>query len=260
LAIDQKKLGSTICKILQAVPAPHHESGFLIGAYPVMAGVAIPLALVIPDPDEAQFPVDVKNVTPPAVLLVPTPTSMSGETAEILKARGFSIWALSEFVRVDEEHRLFSLHEPVLLFESLKSQLLADHRPKAIGRIWELLPDAEWSDLQFEFVSNERLKVRYQQRSRTFEPDQFDMKNKNTGKPTNGWTLLRTLAMREGELTWVKASDRVKMEKQKQLLSDRLKTLFGIKGEPFERRPLGGYRAVFPVHDGRSQGEREYDR
>ncbi|AMN44055.1 hypothetical protein [Rhodoplanes sp. Z2-YC6860] len=259
LALDRKKLASELCKLLQISPSRDAE-GVLIGTYPVMAGKGIPVGLLIPGPEGAETLPSFTELTPPAVLLVPTTTSLSTEANRALKVGGYSLWALNEFVRVNEHHRFVSIHDPEILFESLKTALLATHGPKPIGCIWPLPPNTSWEMLAFTFVDEEKLSVRVGQQTRIFEPDQFGFKDRKTGRYVSAWALLLTMAGSGGKTRPVLEKKRAALEKQKQLLADRLKELFGLDEEPFFKdRTKQTYVARFILRDERPKNARDQD-
>jgi len=91
---------------------------------------------------------------------------------------------------------------------------------------------ATWEQFVFEFTATEMLLVTCGKVVERLEPEHLKMKNQNSGKPTLQWTLLRSLAVTGGSLTWQDddATDRVK--KQKQELANKLKATFQLTDDP----------------------------
>ena len=99
---------------------------------------------------------------------------------------------------------------------------------------WVLPPDARWEELGFDFVELEVINVRFRGETRRFEPEHLGMKNRKNGRPTLQWSLLRQMALAGGQLTWRDPGATIRIKKQKQELSDRLKAAFGIEGDPIQ--------------------------
>jgi hypothetical protein len=91
---------------------------------------------------------------------------------------------------------------------------------------------ATWEQFVFEFTATEMLLVTCGKIVERLEPEHLKMKNQRSGKPTLQWTLLRSLAVKGGSLTWQDddATDRVK--KQKQELANKLKATFQLTDDP----------------------------
>lgn len=265
LALDRRKLAAAVGAMLNATPEPGvQERGAVmpIGSHAVAAGLGIPIVLMIPGP-MAEVSLEVLNeLDGPAAIVTPTPSSMPHRFKTALKPRGHSILALSEIVGVDQQHRLICLQPAETLLSPLRDKLLASQASTVSGRIWVLPADARWEDLTFEFTADEVVNVRFRHETRRFEPEKFGMKSKTNGRPTTLWTLLRSIARLAGSLTWKDQAASTRIKKQKQLLSNRLTSLFGIAGDPIPWRPdQRAYVARFTISDstpgnGRARGGR----
>jgi hypothetical protein len=253
LALDRKKLAAAVCTILNAKSEPGiQEDGavMLVGSHAVAAGVGIPIVLMIPGPMAEVSLEMLPELDGPVAIVMPTPGSISHQFKTALKSRGHSILALSEIGGVDDQHRLIGLQSAEKLLSPLREKLLASQASSASGRIWVLPPDARWEDLTFEFTADEVVNVRFRQETRRFEPEQFGLKSKKNGRPTSGWILLRSIAQQGGSLTWKDRMASATIKKQKQLLSNRLRILFGIEGDPIPARAATrAYQARFTVRD-----------
>jgi hypothetical protein len=91
---------------------------------------------------------------------------------------------------------------------------------------------ATWENFVFDFTATEMLLVKCGQIHERLEPEHLKMKNRNSGKPTLQWTLLRSLGKTGGSISWQDqdATDRVK--KQKQELANKLKQTFQLSDDP----------------------------
>ncbi len=253
LAVDRKKLAAAVGTILNVPSAPGaQERGavMLVGCHAVAAGIGIPVFLMIPGPMKEVSLENVPELDGQAAFVLPTINSVSHQFKTALKSSGHSILTLSEIGGVDDQHRLTGLRSPENLLSPLREKLLASQTSNASGRIWILPAEARWEDLRFEFTDSEVVNIRFRQETRRIEPEQFGMKSAKNGRPTVLWTLLWSIATRSGRLTWKdpKASTRVK--KQKQLLSNRLTSLFGIQGDPIPwRNDQKAYVARFTICD-----------
>ena len=89
-----------------------------------------------------------------------------------------------------------------------------------------------WEQFVFDFTATEMLLVTCGKIVERLEPEHLKMKNQNSGKPTLQWSLLRSLAITSGSLSWQDddATDRVK--KQKQELANKLKATFQLTDDP----------------------------
>jgi len=91
---------------------------------------------------------------------------------------------------------------------------------------------ATWEHFVFEFTAKEVLNVTYGTVQERLEPEHLGMKNQNTGKPTNQWTLLQALAMAGGSLSWQDEGAKDTVKKQKQELMNKLKSTFQLTTDP----------------------------
>jgi hypothetical protein len=258
LALDWKKLAKSVAVMLNATPepgAPERGAAMLVGSHPVAAGIGIPILLILPGPTGEVSLDMVSDLAGPAVIVTPTSMSISHQLKAALKSRGHAVLALSEIAGVDDRHRLTGVQQAETLLAPLREKLLAGEASTASGRIWVLPPDARWEDLAFEFTAEEVVNVRFRQETRRYEPEQFGMKSKKNGRPTALWRLLWSLARLAGRLTWTDQAASTKIKKQKQLLSNRLASLFGIPGDPISWRPTEqAYVARFTICNSTPRG------
>jgi len=254
LALDRKALAKLVCAVLSA-NADYHENGAVahLGSHAVAAGIGIPILLLVPGP-RADVPPNIMAApdedSGPRAIVVPTRRSLPDAVKGALQARGDMILALSDITVLDENSRLVGTQPAVSILAPLRDKLLAKEQAAPTGRVWLLPPEARWEDLTFDFIAEEVVNVRYRDRTRRFEPEEFGMKNRKNGRPTVLWVLFQAIAQRGGSLTWVEQKAATRIKKQKQLLSDALRHLFGIQDDPIPwRRAQAAYVARFVVRD-----------
>jgi hypothetical protein len=253
LALDRPKLAAAVAAILSAEPEPDPLrtcAAMVIGSHRVAAGVGIPVILMIPGPMEgtsADALTDLGAGARPVALVVPTPRSTSKTFKAAVAAQGHTILSLTE-ISTAKDCRLVGVGSAEALLTELRDKLLVGLTPTIPGRTWVLPADARWEELVFDFTADEVVNVRFRGQTRRFEPENFGMKNAKNGRPTSAWILLRTFARGGGILTWKDQSASPTVEKQKQLLSNRLKHHFGIEGDPIPwRKAKNAYQTLFVI-------------
>jgi hypothetical protein len=227
----------------------------VVGSHGVAAGVGIPIVLMIPGPMEVTPAATLTELgvgAGPVAVAVPTLRSIPHSLKAVLAAQGHAVLALTEITTV-KDHRLVGIRPADELLAALREKLLAAQAPTTSGRAWLLPADARWEDLTFDFTADEVVNVQFRKETRRFEPEQFGLKNKKNGRPTSGWILLRSIARQGGGLTWTDRTASATIKKQKQLLSSRLRTLFGIEADPIPARG-NAYQALFTIRDSTPQG------
>ena len=172
----------------------------------------------------------------PLAIAVPTTRSLPKKLKTGLSAKGHSILCLTEIATVDG-HRLFGAAPAETLLHELRQTLLAKQLPTTSKPVWLLPADARWEDLTFEFIAYETLNVRFRTEVRKFSPEQLGMRNKKNGKPTLAWSVLLIMATKDGRLSWKDRQATVQIKKQKQLLTNLLRSAFLIAGDPIVWRP-----------------------
>jgi hypothetical protein len=258
LTLDRAKLAAVVGAIfnVEAESTPLGDgAAIVVGSHGVAAGVGILIVLLIPGPMEiiaAETPTELAVGAGPIAIAVPTPRSIPKNLKATLAAQGHAILALTEITAV-KDHRLVGIRPADELLAALREKLLRAQAPTTSGRAWLLPADARWEDLTFDFTADEVVNVQFGKETRRFEPEQFGLKNKKNGRPTSGWILLRSIARQGGGLTWTDRTASATIKKQKQLLSSRLRTLFGIEADPIPARGKA-YQALFTIRDSTPQG------
>jgi hypothetical protein len=255
VTLDRAKLAAAVGAMLDAEQdsgAPGNGAAIVVGSHGVAVGVGIPIVLMIPGPMEvtsAEKLAELGVGAGPVAIVVPTPRSIPQRLKAKLAAQGHALLTLAEIVTVND-HRLVGIRPADELLAALREKLFAAQAPATSRRAWLLPADARWEDLAFEFVADEAVNVRFKTETRKLGPEQLGMRNKKNGNPTLAWTLLRTMAVKAGTLSWKDREASVRLKKQKQLLSTLLRNAFGISDDPIMWRPSQGtYQARFTIRD-----------
>lgn len=119
----------------------------------------------------------------------------------------------------------------MLAIEAVKEKTLLAFSSRDTAA-WRLPADAAWGELTVEFVADEVLNVRFRGNTRRFEPEQLGMKDGRNGRPSHQWDLLKIFASGGGAIQAAKTEQHEKFVKQKQELSRKLRSHFGIQSEP----------------------------
>ena len=158
-----------------------------------------------------------------------------------------TILYLSDIIVVSGEKLVGAASADTLLRIPRQEQLAGAVATMA-GAGWLLPADARWQEITVNYIEDAVIRVRFRGETRRFEPEDLGLRNRKNGMPLVGWTLLRTLARCDGELSWKDAGASTRIKKQKQLLSRALKTCFGIEDDPIVWRGKA-YRARFVIKD-----------
>jgi hypothetical protein len=112
------------------------------------------------------------------------------------------------------------------------------------------LADRKWSELTIRFLNSETVSVKLLDKSAKLTYSDLGMIDGRSRGPTKQWYLLEAFARDRGELTWTSPSASRENRKRRKLLSDNLKSFFGIQGEPIVlTEDKKGWRTVFNVSE-----------
>jgi hypothetical protein len=112
------------------------------------------------------------------------------------------------------------------------------------------LADRKWSELTIRFLNSETVSVKLLDKSAKLTYSDLGMIDGRSRGPTKQWYLLEAFARDRGELTWTSPSASSENRKRRKLLSDNLKSFFGIQGEPIVlTEDKKGWRTVFNVSE-----------
>lgn len=244
LGVDRPKLIRAIAGALslsERPSAPGSAPVIEIGTHDVHAGRGFPVFLAVPGPwfgDGIEPFAELAAVSGPKVLLTPTRCSLGAPATRYLDTLGVTRLALADIVASDDRHRLVAVQPVEVLFAELRAAVAGASDAADPDLVWPLPPDARWEEITIVFVAEEVINVTFRAQTRRFEPDQLGMKDARSGKPSRQWSYLKMFALAGGRLP-VHPSKRIAgHQKQKQELSARLRSCFGIQDEPV------------PVHDG----------
>jgi len=198
----------------------------------VAAGISFAVDLILDDAGDFDPESYILRQSEPAAILIPTTATVVPTSISKLRQHQHLPLVLSELVGAGDHHDLALMRPLDEVLRPLRERLLT--QPIAASRAWVLPPDAQWRELRFEVVSKDVINVRFRGQTRRFEPEQLGMKSKKTGKPTLDWVALRTLALREGTLSWSGSNPKARatVVKRKQLLAGVLIREFGIQSDP----------------------------
>lgn len=106
-----------------------------------------------------------------------------------------------------------------------------------------------WEDVEISLISDERVQVKCGTQPQTYNYAEMGCEDKRSGKPSQVWILLRTLAKAGGTIP-LEARDStefVRVEKRIQRLRQALKHQFGIAGDPIRFDSQRGYQCQFKI-------------
>jgi hypothetical protein len=251
-SVDRLKLGAAIARAFRA-EGPIRDAGdwITLGRHAVSATAGIDMALGLPRAMDRPWPLarDIENQKDAIIVILAT-HFLSEADAERLARSGSLAVALADVASIDQDSRIRLAVDLSDLFFPFRERLLAGEREK---RVWVLPAGTRWEELIFELVSEEVINVKYKNETRRFEPEQFGMKHQRSGRITLAWSLLRLLAEGGGSMPRGLVSKKTTdPRKQKQLLSSRLRELFGLLDDPIVYRvSLNCYDARFVMRDSR---------
>lgn len=261
LGLDRPKLIRAIAGALslsERPSAPVSGPVIEIGTHDVHAGRGFPVFLAVPGPwfgDGIEPFAELAAVSGPRVLLTPTRSSVGASAIRYLDTLGVTRLALADILVSDDRHRLVAVQPVEILFTELRAAVAGASDAADPDLVWALPPDARWEEITIVFVADEVINVTFRAQTRRFEPDQVGMKDARSGKPSRQWSYLKMFALARGRLP-VHPSKRIAgHQKQKQELSARLRSCFGIQDEPVPVRD-GDYCARFVIRgDALEQGK-----
>jgi hypothetical protein len=261
LGLDRPKLIRAITGALSLSERPATlGSGPVIeiGTHDVYAGRGFPVFLAVPGPwfgDGIELFAELAAVSGPKVLLTPTRSSLGAAASRYLDSIGVTRLVLADILVADDRHRLVATEPVEVLFAELRAAIAGASDAADPDLVWPLPSDARWEEITIVFIADEVVNVSFREHTRRFEPDQLGMKDARSGKPSRQWSYLKMFALARGALP-VHPSKRIAgHQKQKQELSARLRSCFGIQDEPIPVRD-GDYRARFVIRgDALDQGK-----
>jgi hypothetical protein len=165
----------------------------------------------------------------PFAVATPTDRFVGAETRARIRSVGGLHVLLCDALGADAHGTLVGQHPSQEVFAPVRQSVTLGPQ-----RAWVLPPDARWEELALDFVEFEVINVRFRSETRKLEPEHLGMKNRKNGRPTLQWSLLQQMALAGGQLAWSDPDATIRIKKQKQEMSNRLKAAFGIEGSPIK--------------------------
>jgi hypothetical protein len=108
---------------------------------------------------------------------------------------------------------------------------------------------AKWTDLSIKVIDGETVAIKVGDHARRYVYSEMGMIDGRTKKPTKQWELLQHFARNHGILTWQSSGADRKNQKRREVLSENLKAVFGIEGEPIVLTDdKKGWRTTFSIN------------
>jgi hypothetical protein len=107
-----------------------------------------------------------------------------------------------------------------------------------------------WTDIEIFFISDERVEVRVGPRvPQTFNYAEMGFADRRSGKPDQGWTMLRTLARAGGVIPNAARDSKefMGMGKRIERIRQKLRAHFHVAGDPIQLDPARGYCCQFKI-------------
>lgn len=106
--------------------------------------------------------------------------------------------------------------------------------PTSNGFPYRLSKNFQWESITIKFKDRHNIQIITSEYIYVANYKEMGFENANTLKPNSQWSFLEELSRHKGELCWRESPDIQKAQKNKQLLSKKLKRYFGINHDPFE--------------------------
>ncbi len=166
-------------------------------------------------------------------LLISTLGSLAGHAAlEAAQRNKSKIVGLDDVLDIDAGGAIIAKGSATALIAGWVDALVPKSQKPGSEYRFPTPAGAVWEHFVFEFTAKEVLNVTYGKAQERLEPEHLGMKNQNTGKPTNQWTLLQAIAMAGGSLSWKDPGAKDTVKKQKQELMNKLKSTFQMSTDP----------------------------
>lgn len=256
----QEDLASIFCTHSSSPPAIRGRVVHL-GEHAVAAGVGAPVIFLMPDPhlpitdDELR---DGGLGAEQAVLLVPNGKSLSAPARSRLSGQGHQVVQLETATAVDAQGRLTLVQPVEALLHTTRGALQARLDGAKPGLQIALPPGATWAQITFRLTSMETAIFNGPGiAGRQIDPGDLGMRSTKNNASTLAWKFFIMLAEGHGALAPHNGQPIARVRKQKQALSERLRTTFGIGADPivWDNRQRA-YVTAFTVSDERPKAER----
>lgn len=247
-SVDARVLGAAVGAALGLKAAHEVVTGlhqtWRIGVYSPIAGRRFPVYLTAQaESDDLRVVAEslAARAGDPLILVAPTRDLFDSECEAMLKGGRGHFVALSEDFHLDERGTVTSRRPVTEIMQPLLDLALPPAKA-ASGPQFPTPWDATWPEVNIRFRDGHSVSVRVREAHGVFTYTQMGMANARNGAPNKQWLLLRAFADRHGALDWSSRSAHRSNQKQKDTLAQRLRTFFGIEGDPFELTRASGGR------------------
>jgi hypothetical protein len=168
----------------------------------------------------------------PFVLITPTRGAASEMLQRLIDGRA-SAWITLDETLTWEGEGVFVAKRPLreLLASFLVSHIKTDARRDERAR-FPTPAGATWGDVTIRFLDGHTLHVNVAGTVEECDCVRMGMASRRNRRPTKQWHLLARFAASAGVISWKKGNADRGLQKQKELLAQRLQAFFGIDGEP----------------------------
>lgn len=182
-------------------------------------------------------------------LLVSTMASLAGHAVlEVAQRNKSKVVGLDDLLETDADGAVIARNVAAPMIAAWVDALVPKSQKPGSEYRFPTPAGATWERFVFEFTAKEVLNVTCGTVQERLEPEHLGMKNQNTGKPTNQWTLLQALAMAGGSLSWQDEGAKDTVKKQKQELMNKLKATFQLSDDPLPWNAQGKcYQCKFTI-------------
>ncbi|MGA2581084.1 MAG: hypothetical protein ABSH24_34400 [Bryobacteraceae bacterium] len=106
-----------------------------------------------------------------------------------------------------------------------------------------------WEDIEISFLSDERVQINIGEWTETCNYAELGFSDNRSGKPNQGWGMLRALAVAGGTIpnSARNSADFIKMGKRIERVRKTLMKYFRIPSDPITLDPPKGYRCRFKI-------------
>jgi hypothetical protein len=256
--LDRAKFAAMVCKALGLAPAIAKigpNGVFHLGDRQVAAGRGVPVFALFQggsQPEKSVVALEaLESFASPRLLLVPTSQTLSSDQKTYLGRTSTTHLPFDDAL-LCEVHVAQASPAITQILDRLVTEVSQTLQATPAALVWQMPADARWGDVKIAFISDEVINVTFRGETRRFEPSQLGMTNAKNGKPTSQWTMLKAIAMGRGSIPFPAAA---KIQKQKQSLSKKLTSAFGIQDDPIVAKAQA-YEAGYVTNaDGLTQGK-----
>ena len=253
---DRSAFDQAVAGAFNLIGEPHTENGLhlttSLGVYSPYAGFRFPVYLTIQlEPDNFQHVVSslVSRADGPFVLLAPTRALCTAPTEQVLASQKSAFIPLAEELDLAGRRKLRLRRSLDDILSSFRAANLPAPEDDGSTIHFRTPPGSSWSDVSIRFMDGHTVSIQVNSERRVCNYTQMGMANRKNGDPTRQWKLLEGFANSRGEIDWHGRHAALSVKKQKQELSKRLRTFFGLDDDPIEwvKDARSYYRCKFRI-------------